>query len=172
MFSAVDAARSSKLPDDPVLPEYELCAMAILVGRSSLPVAAQLPDRAVCSPVSAARRSELIGHPRPARAHRLGAALGAIPGRLMLGLGVDLGPYQYDDGRQPQPDEKADHRAEGAIGRVEGAEARDIPRQQERSADPDAGRERTAPRYPAPPGLRAARTKAVETCQAERDDDK
>jgi hypothetical protein len=60
------------------------------------------------SHASALGLPDCIGHLRAAGAQRLMSALGGILGRLVLHLGVDLGPHQHDNRREPDPSHETD----------------------------------------------------------------
>ena len=77
--------------------------------------------------------------PSAGRAARSAGRLGRLPGELALAfdLGVELGPEQDRDVRDPQPDQEADDAAQRAVGLVVGAEVGDVEAEADRGDDPD-----------------------------------
>src|SRR5712672_874418 len=71
--------------------------------------------------------SASVGHLRTATTKRVLRAGRGFSRCLVLGFGVQLGPDQHHDDREPDPGHEADDRAERAVGFIETAEIGGVP---------------------------------------------
>src|SRR5204862_7808899 len=89
--------------------------------------------------------------------------------RLMFEFCVDLWAYQIDDCGQPSPCHEADGRTERSVCFIVAAKVCCVPREQQRSTQPDRCSKYAAGRNPTPLWFVAARTGAEDQCDRKTD---
>src|SRR4051794_16976743 len=84
----------------------------------------------------APRRPDYVRRLRVTLSQRGWLADGRVFSGLLLGLGIDRGTQQDNEGRQVQPGEQNDDAAEGAVGFVVAVEIGDVDREGDRAYQP------------------------------------
>jgi len=77
--------------------------------------------------LTALRGAYRVGHVRSSHADRLRRTRCGVSGGLVLYLGIEFGPEQDNDRRNPEPRHESDRSTKRTVGLVELAETRGVP---------------------------------------------